>query len=115
MYFKNAGYLICSTFVLFALSGVAWAEPASTDGVWREVKGMSVAASPQMPVVPASYRTLTLKQAAFTELLSRAPMEFTEKAKTTEVVIMLPTPEGGFARFRIEESPMLSPEVAAKV
>ncbi len=115
MRFKNAGYSIYSIIVLLALSGIAMAEPASNDALWREVKGMSVATTRQMPVVPASYRTLSLRQAALTELLARAPMEFSEKAKTTELVITLPMPEGGFARFRVEESPMLSPEVAATV
>src|SRR4051812_48746008 len=108
MYFKNAAFFICFSLLLLALSGIALAAPASGDGLWREVKGMSVGPNRQMPVVPASYRTLSLKQAALTDFLSRAPLEFTEKAKTTQVVITLPTPEGGFARFRIEESPMLS-------
>lgn len=114
MHFKNVRHSLCFSFVLLSLSGMAWAASTSSDGLWTEVKNLSVAATPQMPAIPSAYRTLSLKQSAFAALLASAPMEFSDKAKSTEVVITLPRPAGGFARFRIEESPMLSPEVAAQ-
>jgi Metallo-peptidase family M12B Reprolysin-like len=115
MSFKNFRYFLSSTVVLLSLSGMVFAEPASSDGLWRETKSFSVAATPQMPIVPSAYRTVTLKQSAFAALLATAPMEFSDKAKSTAVVITLPKPDGSFARFRIEESPMISPKVAAEV
>ena len=108
--------LFTSAFALVLLFSAlrANAEEASSDGLWREVKANSLAGKSQMAALPAAYRALSLNQDAMTALLARAPMEFTDKAKTTEVLITLPKPGGGFARFRIEESPMLSPKIAAQ-
>jgi hypothetical protein len=115
MSFKNFRYLLSAAVVLLSLSGMVFAASISSDGFWRETKSLSIAATPQMQVVPSSYRTLNLKQSAFAALLATAPMEFSDKAKSTTVIITLPKPDGSFARFRIEESPMISPKVAAEV
>ena len=113
---KNLRY-ITSALALFVLllGGTALAEQTSSDGLWREVKAGSLAGTPQMGALPAAYRALSLNQNAMATLLARAPMEFTSNAKSAEVLITLPKPDGGFVRFRIEESPMLSPEIAAQV
>ena len=105
-----------SALILFVLlgSGTALAEQTSNDGLWKEIKASSLSGRPQMATVPATYRTLSLNQNALAALLARAPMEFTDKAKTTEVLITLPKPDGSFVRLRVEESPMLSPEIAAQ-
>lgn len=114
MSLKNFRYFLSSTAVLLSLSGIVFAESASSDGLWRETKVLSIATTPQMPVVPSSYRTLNLNQAAMTALLANAPMEFTDKAKTSSVVITLPMPNGGFARFQIQESPISLPDPTGK-
>ena len=108
---------ISSAIALFSLFFVAsaLAEQTSSDGLWTEVKANSIAARPQMAVMPTTYRALSLNQNALAALLARAPMEFTAQAKTTKVLITLPKPDGSFVRFRIEESPMLSPEIAAQM
>lgn len=84
----------------------------SEDGLWRlnAVKGSNAgdAAGPKF------YRTLSLNEAAQRRLLSQAPMEFTQAARQTQVVMPLPMPDGTFARFRIEESPVMATELAAR-
>lgn len=49
------------------------------------------------------------------QLLAGAPMEFTDAAKTTHVIVALPKSDGSLTRFEITESPMVSPQVAAEV
>lgn len=66
-------------------------------------------------MAPKAYQTLRLNQDLLAQLLAKAPLEFTPAAKQRELIITIPKPDGGFARFRIEESPMVSPEVAAQV
>ncbi|PYS24520.1 MAG: hypothetical protein DMF72_04710, partial [Acidobacteria bacterium] len=82
----------------------------SEDGIWLPPEKRSSAA---IDVHPKFYRELSLNETAERKLLSHAPMEFTTAASQTQVVITLPMPDGTFARFRVEESPMMAPELAA--
>jgi Metallo-peptidase family M12B Reprolysin-like len=56
---------------------------------------------------------LSLNETAQKKLLSQAPMEFTAAARQTQVVMSLPMPDGTFARFRVEESPVMAAGLAA--
>jgi hypothetical protein len=65
------------------------------------------------------YQALSLNETAARALLSRAPIEFettagefTQTAAQTQVVMTLPMPDGTFARFWIEESPVMASELA---
>lgn len=69
----------------------------------------------QRLIVPKAYRTVQLNKVALTQVLNQAPMEFSEKAKNTQVVMTLPMPDGSFARFSIKESPIMEPGLAAQV
>jgi hypothetical protein len=84
------------------------------DHLWREIRpgaGKSIAENGAMP---RSYRALSLNEAAQREVLRRAPMEFSKAAKETQVIMTLPMPDGTLARFRIEESPVMAPLLAAR-
>jgi hypothetical protein len=87
----------------------------SKDHVWSENqsrgKRKSVA---ETGTAQTFYRELSLNAIAQREVLRRAPMEFTKAAKQTQVVMTLPMPDGTFSRFRIEESPVLAPLLAAR-
>ena len=89
---------------------------AASPELWQDVSESSIAASAHKPAGgPSSYRTVRLNTDLFAEILAKAPMEFTAPAKQREVLLSLPKPGGGFARFRIEESPILSPELASRM
>ncbi|HEV7396635.1 MAG TPA: M12 family metallo-peptidase [Pyrinomonadaceae bacterium] len=60
------------------------------------------------------YRLVELNTSTLRQALAGAPMEFTEEAKWKSVIVSLPVPDGRLWRFRIEESPIMSPELAAK-
>jgi hypothetical protein len=60
------------------------------------------------------YRAVSLNEAAQRKLLRHAPMEFTAAARQSQVVMSLPMPDGTFARFRVEESPVMAAELAAR-
>jgi len=88
---------------------------SSEDNVWRENRprghGESVA---EIGAAPEHYRALSLNEIAQRELLRYAPMEFSKAARHTQVVMTLPMPDGILARFRIEESPVMAPLLAAR-
>ena len=59
------------------------------------------------------YREVTLNENAQRNLLRHAPMEFSKAAERNQVVMTLPMPDGKPARFRVEESPLMEPRLAA--
>ena len=83
----------------------------SEDELWRELEigGVVVSSSE----IGEFYRTVSLNEAAQRKLLNHAPMEFTKRALETPVIMTLPMPNGTFARFRVEESPVMEARLAA--
>lgn len=73
---------------------------------------LRVSAAPQ-PGGPTSYRAVTFNENAQRNLLRHAPMEFTKAAEQNQLVMTLPMPDGKLARFRVEESPLMAPRLAA--
>src|SRR5215208_1943964 len=113
---------ICSLFALSIIATVFVARNAhasqgntqSQDGVWQFVEETSIVAKGERQIVPQAYRTVQANEASLKSLLGKAPLEFTKEAKESNVVITLPMPDGSFARFRIEESPIMEPALAAQ-
>ena len=88
---------------------------ASEDRVWRKIeKDDFLRSHATAGVIPPFYRSVSLDAAAQKQVLRHAPMEFTKAARQTQVVMTLPMPDGTFARFRIEESPVMAPLLAAR-
>lgn len=89
--------------------------PASPDNLWREISDTALARRAlQRQLIPKSYRTFRLNQTALKSLLGATPMEFTGAARDSQSLITLPLPDGTYSRFRIVESPIMAPELAAK-
>jgi hypothetical protein len=86
----------------------------SEDHLWRERKNNRIRrGSREAGAKLEFYRALNLNEIAQREVLRQVPMEFTREARQTQVVMSLPMPDGRFARFRIEESPVMAPRLAA--
>jgi len=97
----------------FQKTGLAQAQ--ASDGLWTRIDDLDLQQKRlERNIVPLAYETYRLNWQILTELLTKTPMEFSETAKTTEATIILPMPDGKPVRFRIEESPILSPEIAAQ-
>ena len=75
------------------------------------------AAPPRLPVPRAEIKgesaVVRLDKPALDAVLRDAPREDPAR-RDAGVVIALPMPDGTFARFRVVESPMVAPELAAK-
>ncbi|HEV2904476.1 MAG TPA: zinc-dependent metalloprotease family protein, partial [Pyrinomonadaceae bacterium] len=63
-------------------------------------------------IVPSSYRVARLNQSELTQLLAQAPREFT--GATSDVILNVPMPDGTLAKFKVEESPVMEPGLAAR-
>ena len=102
--------------MLVSLSATVFANVnASEDQVWLEIEDSNLKQRPfERGVVPNSYKTYRINKSALQTILSQAPMEFTEAARNTEIILSLPMPDGSFQRFRITESPIMEPGLAEK-
>src|SRR5438105_476752 len=84
------------------------------DHIWHERKRVGTRKSvAEIGATPNFYRALSLDEIAQREMLRHAPMEFSKVARQTQLIISLPMPNGTLARFRIEESPVMAPRLAA--
>lgn len=86
----------------------------SPDGLWQEVNEASVPDSIERLLSPDRYRVMRLDVDTMQMVLDEAPREFTEAGQNSDVILYLPLPDGGYGRFRIVESPIMAPELAAK-
>jgi reprolysin-like metallo-peptidase family M12B len=110
--------LVCRrAVVLFLLSGVATLLFLSEPNLSGN---LLVSAARPEKTEASKLRTLTLDENAQRKLLSRAPMEktnasgeLTKVARQPQVIMTLPMPDGKLARFRVEESPVMPPRLAA--
>ncbi|HEY0378768.1 MAG TPA: zinc-dependent metalloprotease family protein [Pyrinomonadaceae bacterium] len=81
--------------------------------IWQDVAEGSIALTGKRVIVPAAYRVVRLDKTALTQLLNQAPLEFTPAAKQTQTIFSVPMPDGKTSRFRIENSPIMEPKLAA--
>ena len=94
---------------------------ASPSGLWRDADEKSVlsahrnvsAATARRGLVPSDYRTLHLDRALLAKTLADAPREFAKTAKTLEIDLPVPRSDK-YARFTVEESPVMMPGLAAR-
>src|SRR5947207_14138006 len=71
--------------------------------LWQKIASSSI----------QSRNTFALDKAGLDKILASAPKEFS-RAESSPLVITLPQPDGTLARFSVEESPIMDPELAAQ-
>lgn len=109
--------------VVLAIALCAGAVPVSAeDGPFRDLSFDSLQALParggswEIPL-PRHFRALEVDVKALESLLARAPAERSpavSPAVTSPLLLALPYPDGTDKLFRVEESPILEPELAAR-
>lgn len=82
--------------------------------VWTEVVGSLPLIRDQRLVSPDRYRIFRLNRTSLNDHIARMPLEFTEDARNRQTILEVPMPDGTMSRFRIEDSPMLAPHIAAQ-
>jgi hypothetical protein len=116
---KGLGRILSASLLVILVAGMvpysslAAHQPPPSD-VWYDVDEADLPVAGERWIVPQSYRTVGLDVDALQAVLDAAPMEGTPAAATSDVVLALPLPEGGYGHFRIVESPVMAPELAAK-
>ncbi len=91
----------------------ATAKSTSSD-LWRVKSENNIASRGSRLILPDNYFVYALNRNILRQLLANSPLEFSDDARSRENVIELPTADGRLERFRILESPVLSPDIAAQ-
>ena len=65
-------------------------------------------------IIPQRYTVVQLDFFALKNLLSEAPMRFSDAAKSKTLLVEIPLPDGSLEHFRIEEAPTMHADLQAK-
>ena len=102
--------------IVFAVPGsrakVSPAQSNSQPGkFWAE---RDVSNRPSRAEGPRRFRALTLHTSQLQSFLGQLPRENSEQATTSKLVFDLPSPDGGFQSFSVEESSIMEPGLAVR-
>ena len=98
--------------VLLLLAGPA--ALAQAPGLWSDVPPGAVLSGAERPIVPDRFRSVRLERRAMADMLAAAPREQAPLDIRNGITLSLPTPDGGFATFRVVEAPVLAPKIQAR-
>ncbi|MDB6026493.1 MAG: hypothetical protein JWM68_2716 [Verrucomicrobiales bacterium] len=87
---------------------------AQTGNPWTSLKQLPDRAAADVWVRPQKSHAVHLDDVAFKAILARAPMEVLGAREQNPTEVSLPMPDGSLAKFRIVESPVMEPTLAAK-
>ncbi|MEM7654953.1 MAG: reprolysin-like metallopeptidase [Bacteroidota bacterium] len=101
-------WLLLTLFLLPVLVG---AQSGTT--FWQTSSEPTVEMSKRL-IVPNAYASFQLEESQWVNHLTQAPMEFTAMARNQSHIVEIPMPDGSMQEFRIVESPIMAPGLAAK-
>ena len=82
--------------------------------LWTRVNESNISSRGKRSLLPEKYVVFSLDQSMLGQILSAAPLENGYDARGNVAVLTVPDPNGKMVRFRLEESPILSPAIAAE-
>ncbi|MBC7898833.1 MAG: hypothetical protein H7070_02165, partial [Saprospiraceae bacterium] len=119
---KNIRALICLVLVAVFVqifgtlveAGTTRRNVRKQTAMWTRADEGKIAARGQRLINAEKYVVFNLDQSQLAKILADAPLEHTEESNRKVTVFTVPKPNGELTQFRLEESPILSPEIAAK-
>ena len=103
-----------SSCCVFRVLSAAAADSPFRDLSLSSLQGLPSRGGAWETPLPRNFRTLEVDVKALENLLDRAPAERSAAAATAPLLFSLPYPDGTDKLFRVEESPILAPELAAR-
>lgn len=116
-------YLVLVIFTIVVFAGASFPvyaanghkdEVASTQSaIWRQADQTDLPTRGRRLLTPDKYVVFNLNSKALAELMAEMPLEFTNAPARESTIMEVPMPDGTLLRFRIEDSPVLAPHLAA--
>lgn len=104
---------IFTLFLAFFLC-CAYSHAQSDGKFWTVIRDDQVQPLAERTIVPDKYETVRLNGDALKTVLFAAPGEQSSSLKSSAAVIGLPFPGGNIQQFRVVQSPVMAPELAAR-
>ncbi len=82
--------------------------------LWKQVERESVQLLSAEPRLPEKYLVFRLNQPSLKNSLAELPLQNTDAAQKSPLVMEVPMPDGSIQRFRMEETQVLAPHLAAE-
>ncbi len=82
--------------------------------LWTRVNESNISPRGKRSLLPEKYAVFSLDQSTLGQILAEAPIENSDDARGNATILTVPNPDGKMVRFRLEESPILSPAIAAE-
>ena len=102
-------------FAAIALLGLGLALPAAAEGPFRPIDSPAEAAGlPPTTIRATAVRPFRFDTRLFAVAMRTVASEAPSEVGTPSTLLELPHPDGGLERFRVIESPVMAPELAAK-
>jgi hypothetical protein len=120
--FAPLAALFLTTVSSFPVGAAGGSPDAAGGGPFRDLSETALSSLPDRDALldaplPRSFRLVEVDGGALAALLAQAPIEGSWMSlgeRSSQVVLALPWPDGGERRFRVEESPILAPGLAAQ-
>src|SRR5947208_11923650 len=97
--------------VLFLTLAAQAQQPAD---IWQRVDKISSRPSSEAWIHPQKFHAFNINHGLLHSMLNRAGKEASHERRAPDTEFVLPMPDGTLARFKIIESPVMAPQLAAK-
>ncbi len=104
--------------ILFIFSTIIFSTSlltAQRNNFWNEMdESVLLKSSPDREIIPLKYLTYSLELDKLQAVLATAPERFSINAKTKNILIALPMPDGSFEQFKIFDAHVMPDDLAAR-
>ena len=114
IFFNNLRMLTTSLIAVFLYLGFHDTNAQQHRVVWSDVSESSIANQSSRVIIPQEYRTSHLDKINLLQILNKAPMEFSNDARSKSVLLEIPYPNGENKSFSIQNSPIMEEGLAVK-
>ncbi len=104
--FKKLLTLLCALMCIGA---------SHAQSTWSDVPESSIPAAGERRIQPSKFRSVRMDVSALQSVLTLAPEQYSPAAESGNLPLLsLPLPDGSIGRFRLEETPVMHPDLQAK-
>jgi Metallo-peptidase family M12B Reprolysin-like/FG-GAP-like repeat len=108
-------FLLLAISIFILTANILAANKISNDGIWQEIADAGLKRrSNERLIIPNVYKTFRADTKELRKVLTDAPKESFGMPQPEEVILSFPMPDGTFSRFKIQNSSIMEPELAAK-